>query len=101
VDNARETPPTAPDDAPQIVRLSPAAPQGGEAAIAATVTIGGEQFPMVVRQGTPPDTGWAVSFGDLADEGRYATFEEALRVAHERVARDAAELARSLRDGGY
>lgn len=101
MDNDTATQPGALDDTPQIVHHHPAAPQAGETAVAATVTVGGESFPMVVRQGEPPDTGWAVSFGDLADEGRYATFEEALRVAHERVARDAAELARALRDGGY
>lgn len=92
--DARETP----GETAQIARHHPAAPQGEEPVVAATATIGGQRFPL--RVGRVAD-GWAVTFGDLADEGRYATFEAALRAAHERIARDATELARSLRDGGY
>jgi hypothetical protein len=44
---------------------------------------------------------WDVAFGDLADEGRYATFAEAVRAAHARAADDARDLVRALRDGGY
>lgn len=101
MDENRSDPREATDESPQIARHHPPAPQGAEAAVAATATVGGETFPMLIRRGDAPGTGWTVAFGDLADEGRYATFEEALRAAHERIARDAAELARSLRDGGY
>ncbi len=86
------------DETVQITRHHPAEPRDGETVVAATVAVGEQLFPMTLAAA---DGGWAVAFGALADEGRYATFAEALRVAHERIARDAAELARSLRDGGY
>lgn len=98
VGDDRTTPRGATDEAVQIARQHPAAPHDGEAAVAATATIGDQTFPMLI---TAAEGGWAVTFGDLADEGRYATFAEALHAAHERIARDAAALSRSLRDGGY
>ena len=87
---------------PTITYLHPEQPQDGQAAIAAIATVAGQEFPLTIqREGSSAEGSWALTFGDLADEGRHATFAEALQVAHERINRDAAELARSLQDGGY
>jgi hypothetical protein len=87
---------------PAITYLHPEQPLDGQPVVAAIVNVAGQAFPLTIqRAGSSEDGAWALIFGDLADEGRHATFAEALRVAHERIGRDAAELARSLQDGGY
>ena len=100
---ANDTPPGAADEpAIAIDYRHPPEPAPGMPVVAALVTLGDQAFPMTI-QGT--DRGgsllWDVAFGDLADEGLFATFGEALRAAHARIAADAADLARSLRDGGF
>jgi hypothetical protein len=86
----------------RIAYEHPAEPGEGAPVVAAVVTLDGQDYPMIVR-GEDRGEGmtWGVAFGDLADEGRYGTFAEAFAAAHERVARDAAELARSIQDVGY
>lgn len=87
---------------PVITYLHPEQPHDDQAAIAAVATIAGQEFPLTIqREGASAEGSWGLTFGDLADEGRHASFAEALQAAHERIARDAAELARSLQDGGY
>ncbi len=87
---------------PAITYHHPEEPRDEQPVVAALVTVGGQEFPLTVQRLADDVNGsWSVRFGDLADEGRYATFDEALRAAHDRVERDAAELARALRDGGY
>jgi hypothetical protein len=87
---------------PAITYLHPEQPQDSQAVVAAVATVAGQEFPLTIqRAGSSAEGSWALIFGDLADEGRHDTFAEALRVAHERIGRDAAELARSLQDGGY
>jgi len=87
---------------PAITYLHPEQPQDGQSAVAAIATVAGQEFPLTIQRAEASVEGpWALTFGDLADEGRHASFAEALRIAHERIGRDAAELARSLQDGGY
>ncbi|HEY8602187.1 MAG TPA: hypothetical protein VIL85_27425 [Thermomicrobiales bacterium] len=87
---------------PAITYLQPEQPEDGQAAVAAIVNVAGQEFPLTIQHAKPSeDGGWSLTFGDLADEGRFRTFAEALRVAHERIGRDAAELARALQDVGY
>jgi hypothetical protein len=86
----------------RVTLLQPDEPPEGTAAVAAIVAVDGQDFPLTVR-GTRRDgeLRWDVAFGDLADEGRYDTFAEALHAAHARAQDDADELVRALRDGGY
>ena len=77
----------------------PVEPEGDEAVAAAAITLRGEQYPLTVRRAG--GAAWAVEFGDLADEGRYPTFAEALRVAHRRALDDAEELILATQDGSY
>jgi len=86
----------------RITYLHPDEPRDRTPVVVAGVSFGGQDYPMTVQRASGGDReGWSVAFGDLADEGWYATFDEALRVAHERIGRDAGELVRALRDGGY
>ena len=90
------------EQTPAITYLHPEQPENGQSVVAAVATVAGQEFPLTIRrEGSSAEGSWALTFGDLADEGRHASFAEALRVAHERIGRDAAELARSLQDGGY
>ncbi len=86
----------------RVTYLQPDEPPEGTAAVAAIVTVAGQDFPLTIR-GTRRDgeLRWDVAFGDLADEGRYDTFAAALRAAHTRAQDDAGDLVRALRDGGY
>jgi hypothetical protein len=87
---------------PAITYLHPEQPGDGQSAVAAIANVAGQEFPLTIQRAEPSADGvWSLTFGDLADEGRFASFAEALRVAHERIARDVAELARSLQDVGY
>jgi hypothetical protein len=86
----------------EVTYLHPAEPADGAPAVAAVVTVEGQEFSLTIR-GTRRDGAvrWDVAFGDLADEGRYDTFAGALRAAHARAAAVAGDLVRALRDGGY
>jgi hypothetical protein len=97
------TRPGVPSGGPaQVTYLQPDEPPEGAEAVAAVITMDGQDFPLTIR-GTRRDgeLRWDVAFGDLADEGRYDTFAAALRAAHARAAADASDLVRALRDGGY
>ena len=85
-----------------IAYLHPAEPEGPGSVTAAVVTRGDEDYPMIVRGDDRGDgLTWIVEFGDVADEGDYPTFAEALQVAHHRALAAAEELVRATRDGGY
>jgi hypothetical protein len=97
------TRPEVPNEgAARVTYLQPDEPLEGATAVAAIVTVDGQDFLLTIR-GTrrDGDMRWDVAFGDLADEGRYATFAAALHAAHARVQDDAGDLVRALRDGGY
>lgn len=81
----------------------PVEPEGAEPATVATIALRGAEYPLTVRRReTSGGAGsWGVEFGDLADEGRYPTFAEAVRAAHQRALGDAEELWRATQDGGY
>lgn len=81
--------------------LRPAEPEGTEPVVAATIAAHGEEYPLTVRRDQRGDPAWVVEFGDLADEGSYPTFTEALDVAHRRALDDAEGLLLATSDGSY
>lgn len=81
----------------------PVEPEGDEAVVAARINLRGGEYTLTVRRRTGVDAAaaYGVVFGDLADEGTYPTFAEAVRVAHRRALDDAEGLVRATQDGGY
>lgn len=85
-----------------IAYLHPVEPEDGEAVVAAIVTWQGQEERMTIRgDDRGDDRAWRVEFGNVADEGSYPTYSEALEVAHRRALDDAEESVRATRDGGY
>lgn len=83
--------------------LHPAEPEGGEPVVAAVVATSRGEQPMTIRRDERGDEGrpWTVEFGDVADEGSYPLFSEALEAAHRRALGNAEELLRATQSGGY
>ena len=79
----------------------PAEPEGTEPVIAAVIAARGEEYPLTVRRDERGDPAWVVEFGDLAAEGGYPSFTEALNVAHRRALDDAEGLLLATSDGSY